>query len=75
MYTIFTTHSTAQWTQPSTLQLSPELSILIIIAINQQFVPHKQISCTMSQIPKHRKNYMHACGFKPYMHMVLNNKV
>ena len=62
MYTIFTTHSTAHWTQPSTLQLSPELSVLIIIAINQQFVPHKQISCTMSQIPYAMT--VHAYGFK-----------
>ena len=44
MFTMFTTYSTTQWTQPSILQLSPELSILIIIAINH---------CTMFQIPKH----------------------
>ena len=48
------------------LQLSPKLSVLIIMAINQQFVPHDQISCTMSQNSKHVSNNLqklYICGY------------
>ena len=46
----------------------PELSIFIIIVNNQQFVPHKLVSCTISQIPKHVRitcKKLHKCsGYK-----------
>ena len=55
MYILFTTYNnTTQWTKPSILQLSPQLSILIIIAINH---------CTMSQACITCKK-LYTCGYK-----------